>query len=169
MYFLYSFRLLSKIIHQEKRGYIICDKRLHGGESPLSAANKYSLLSQRIFIETKEFCAADGVLRIDRILGNKAWKWTDTLGTLEYFLWSLLFPSVFLMFQKPRGEHLMANSSYACSLAGVIWSFQLPWRYATPPQSSVGLNTTQETSLPQKEIWVVLGRKKWKLEMYSWV
>lgn len=71
MYFLHSFRLLAKIIHQEKRGYIICDKS-YMVVSPLSAANKYSLLSQRIFIETKEFCAADGVLRIDRILGNKA-------------------------------------------------------------------------------------------------
>ena len=66
----------------------------------------------------KGFGHVDGELRIDRILGNKSKKCPGLLGTSEYFLWPLLFPSV-LMLQKSRGQHLMANSSYACSLAGV--------------------------------------------------
>ena len=79
----------------------------------------------------KGFGGVDGELRIDKILRNKAWKCPGTLGTSEYFLWRLLFPSV-LMFQKSKEEHLLANSSCACSLAGVsggpgrIWCFQLP-------------------------------------------
>ena len=116
------------------------------------------------------------VLRTGVVLESRTWKQVGHSRKLPVI--RAIAVSLCLKFQKPWGGAggsgqlpgwlhlpLLGWEDWVGWGQGRVWSSQLPWRCTSRFMRWI----TAQWFFPPKEIWVLLGRKKWTLKMYMWI